>query len=317
MNQLERIYVCVDDTDDLSVTTSTGAVAEMIARRLYREFDVMINLGITRHQLWLDDSVPYTSHNSSLCFDLDMEPGCAAQVNEIGWSVIDSMRAEGSEPGLCVLPVPMEDGAPAAGRINELRSSLLSYGLKVKSSYMTVEEALERSSHYPGMILTGGGQMNQGIVGALAGVALRLGGHDGEFRGRFDMTAFSDGDCCSADRCVRMFTRRYRTTPVLADANGAPLEGGDRVRLIRDAKAVLRNDRFTILCSPDSGGVWTPFTKEDLNRHIRRDSCDHFVPDPDEEEHLHDPGNLFCGSCLFRRLTSGGYICSAGYGPVR
>ncbi len=317
MIEQEKVFVCADDTDDLSIETSTGAIAEQIAMRLFEEFNVRINMGISRHQLWLDDSVPYTSHNSSLCFDIGLKAGSSRQVALIAWDVISRMRARGSNPGLCVYPVPQRDDDTPDPKL----ADLIAFGQKVKHSYVSPREAVRTASSLPGMILKGGGRTHQGMVGALAGVGLRISGIDGEFRGRFDMTGFSDSRCVpnlsTAGNCILEFARRYDVTPVLTDMSGNPLKPDDKVKLIRESKALLRAGRFTIPCLSGRDGIWTPCTKADLTRSVRTFSCDHFIPDPDEEEHLHDPGNLYCGSCLYRRLTARGYICSAGYGPGR
>ena len=49
-----RIYICVDDTDDLTKSTSTGKIADMIAQEIVKMGGTM-DKGITRHQLLLHD----------------------------------------------------------------------------------------------------------------------------------------------------------------------------------------------------------------------------------------------------------------------
>lgn len=58
-----KLYVCVDDTDDLTKSTSTGKVADMIANRIV-EMGGTIDKGITRHQLFLHEDIDYTSRAS-------------------------------------------------------------------------------------------------------------------------------------------------------------------------------------------------------------------------------------------------------------
>ena len=67
-----RIYICVDDTDDLTKSTSTGKIADMIAQEIVKMGGTM-DKGITRHQLLLHDDIDYTSHNSSMCMVIDIE----------------------------------------------------------------------------------------------------------------------------------------------------------------------------------------------------------------------------------------------------
>lgn len=54
------LYLGIDDTDTRE-SRGTGRLARMIARELSRSYPVM---GVTRHQLFVHPSIPYTSHNS-------------------------------------------------------------------------------------------------------------------------------------------------------------------------------------------------------------------------------------------------------------
>src|SRR5699024_1865694 len=69
---IRLLICCVDDTDELSGDTSTGAVAEAIADRAL-QMGAEILLGISRHQLLVHPDVPYTSHNSSMCFSAHIQ----------------------------------------------------------------------------------------------------------------------------------------------------------------------------------------------------------------------------------------------------
>ena len=64
-----RFFVGIDDTDNLE-SRGTGYVGRTMA-----ELIVANGLGstgaISRHQLLFDPRVPYTSHNSSLCIEVE------------------------------------------------------------------------------------------------------------------------------------------------------------------------------------------------------------------------------------------------------
>ena len=68
---MAHVVVCVDDTDDVTKSTSTGKVAGTIAGAC-EALGGRLRLGTTRHQLLLSPDVPYTSHNSSMCFEAEV-----------------------------------------------------------------------------------------------------------------------------------------------------------------------------------------------------------------------------------------------------
>ena len=63
-----NIYIGMDDTDNLE-SRGTGHLARTIAQELAAEYQL---LGVTRHQLLVDERVPYTSHNSSAVIELEV-----------------------------------------------------------------------------------------------------------------------------------------------------------------------------------------------------------------------------------------------------
>ena len=87
-----RIYICVDDTDDLTKSTSTGKIADMIAQEIVKMGGTM-DKGITRHQLLLHDDIDYTSHNSSMCMVIDIEGVEISQMQEAAVKVLKANMA--------------------------------------------------------------------------------------------------------------------------------------------------------------------------------------------------------------------------------
>ena len=59
------VYIGIDDTDNPD-TRGTGFRARQLVDRLH-DRDMARTVGVTRHQLLVDDRIPYTSHNSSAC----------------------------------------------------------------------------------------------------------------------------------------------------------------------------------------------------------------------------------------------------------
>ena len=96
-----RYYLCVDDTDDLTKKTSTGKIAEHIKKEA-ESLGSVIDYGITRHQLLLDDAIAYTSHNSSMCFSGSLSEGQLSRLWEKAAEIIMAEKAETADPGLCL-----------------------------------------------------------------------------------------------------------------------------------------------------------------------------------------------------------------------
>lgn len=60
-----KLLIGIDDTDNLE-SRGTGYRVRQLANWL-SEKNLVVPLGITRHQLLVDPRIPYTSHNSSAC----------------------------------------------------------------------------------------------------------------------------------------------------------------------------------------------------------------------------------------------------------
>lgn len=309
----ETLYVCVDDTDDLTKETSTGSISEEIANEIEHRYGSRLRAGITRHQLLLAKDVPYTSHNSSMCFDVVVPRGKAEEVADLAWECIEARRAATSNPGLCIWVAPSNsaDVRSADGR------RLVEFGMEAKRRYVSVDEAKALADSVSGLILRGGGETAQGMVGALAGVGLRFGGEDGRFRGKWDLADIAEGAQSEGDRwatvaqCIEGFAGRGIDARFV-DASGAPLASDDEVVLIPDAKPVLRGGDFTVVSEPGADGAWLPCTKKSFAKKVHRSKvgCELFERDPDAEEHVEDESRRSCGACLYRIFSEGGISCS-------
>lgn len=73
-----HIVLCIDDTDNID-SRGTGELATLIADAI-EEKGWGSCTGITRHQLFIHPDVPYTSHNSSMCFEADIKDDCLKDI---------------------------------------------------------------------------------------------------------------------------------------------------------------------------------------------------------------------------------------------
>lgn len=175
---MDSFLLSIDDTDNLD-SPGTGHVLADIGDILESK-GLGIPSRISRHQLFVHPDVPYTSHNSAMCTILT---GVTDQKNLI--SVVEaeliSRAAEGSDPGICcVAEHAILDTGP-----------LLAWGKRAKRELLTKDEAYS-TARSCGLYLNELGGTGDGIIGALAGVSLRLGGSDGRFRGRIPVAPGTD-----------------------------------------------------------------------------------------------------------------------------
>ncbi|MFZ5968336.1 MAG: hypothetical protein ACOYVK_14330 [Bacillota bacterium] len=166
-----RTFVCIDDTDNLE-TRGTGELARIMIEHI-EEMGLGKCSDITRHQLYFHPDIPYTSHNSAMCFVIEHQQDIYDILRDFAVDFLVKERAEGSDPGLCIA---------ALEKLKD-HQSLLNYGRRAKKEILTKELAYETAQNH-GIYLSEHGGTGGGVIGALAGVALRLTGNDGRFKGK-------------------------------------------------------------------------------------------------------------------------------------
>lgn len=212
--------VCIDDTD-MPGTRGTGWLVEGLCKIL-KEKGLARTSTISRHQLFVHEDIPYTSHNSSMCFELSLKQGIIEPVIEMMAGFLEDRSEKGSDPGLCVAKM---------GQDLE-REALIEFGrtCKVEVSSKTAAYALAQKT---GVHLSEHGGTGQGVVGALAGVGLRLCGNDGRYRGWYHFGR--PGDIVSVETlCAYPFVNRVVTR------DGVPLPMNSRVRIGSDKTKTVR-----------------------------------------------------------------------------
>jgi hypothetical protein len=158
--------VGIDDTDAGS-SIGTGALARELALYLERDHDVRPR-GITRHQLLVHPDIPYTSHNSSACLELEHEAGPEA-LGDACQCFLELLFHPGADPGLCV-----------AARTQAAGAAVMDFGLRAQREVVQMSAARDRA-RAGGILLRELGGSGLGIIGALAACALRAGENDGRF----------------------------------------------------------------------------------------------------------------------------------------
>lgn len=164
-----KLLICIDDTDDIE-SKGTGEIAEEIAS-LIEENGFGQASPVTRHQLYVHEDIPYTSHNSAMCFEVQLTGDTAYEkMIPIIEKHLEQESALEADPGLCIFK---KTDNPA----------LIAFGQKAKVQVLSKEEAYAFAKDH-GIFLKEYGGTGDGIIGALAGTGLRLSGNDGRFRGK-------------------------------------------------------------------------------------------------------------------------------------
>ena len=161
-----RYLIGIDDTDNLE-SRGTGFRARQLLQRL-AEAGCAQPRGITRHQLFVHPGIPYTSHNSSACLDVEAEDDAIGSLADFCRDYLASESAPGSDAGLCIAPYA------------RVADAMVDFGRSAKRTILTREQARELAAGH-GAFLEGVTGDHMGVIGALSAVGLRRGGHDGRF----------------------------------------------------------------------------------------------------------------------------------------
>ncbi|MEI6205728.1 MAG: hypothetical protein WCP20_02985 [Desulfuromonadales bacterium] len=246
-----RVLISIDDTDNLE-SPGTGALASRIASDL--EKNIWGKCGfITRHQLLIHPDIPYTSHNSSMCFSAEIADIYLEKVIKHASEFLARESAAESDPGLCVAVID---------HLSE-PDELILFGQTAKQSVLTKESAYELARR-AGVHLSEHGGTGQGVIGALAGAGLRLSGNDGRLKGQltFDEPA---GVVSVAALRARNDIDEVRTL------DGSAVTNRDMVRLGEKVKTVLLGGKSVLLViaadSASDGAPWQTCPRQLLKRY--------------------------------------------------
>jgi hypothetical protein len=161
---MTRAWIGIDDTDNLE-SRGTGNMARRLIAQLELH-QLAEGLGVTRHQLLVSPEIPYTSHNSSACLQVE-----TADLDGVWLTCRDFLTAEsapGSDAGLCLAVLEQVDG------------EVQRFGRAAKQEVLTMQAAHELAAR-KGLRLEGLVGTRGGVIGSLAAVGLCVEGNDGRF----------------------------------------------------------------------------------------------------------------------------------------
>ena len=235
-----KLFICIDDTDNLD-SIGTGELLENM-----RDAAAAAGFGkggfIVRYQLLLDDAIPYTSHNSSMCctFETDDRAGLTAFCRDY----LENNCAAGSDPGLCILT----DDA------NKDYTVLTAFGKRAQSEVLTKHDAYTAAEAFGADVsLTEHGGTGGGVIGALAGAGLRAGRHEGRIKGKLHPLPGR------STMTVREFCDLYAVQQVV-DTDRQPVDADLVLTFTEPTKAIYTDGMVTCIVCRENG-VWKPQPK--------------------------------------------------------
>ncbi|ABZ74736.1 conserved hypothetical protein [Shewanella halifaxensis HAW-EB4] len=245
--------ICIDDTDDIG-TKGTGEIAEEIAAKLApppltADDKIPVTRLVTRHQLFVHPDIPYTSHNSAMCFQIETELSFD-EIKAICIAHLKQESAAASDPGLAILDLASSYDI----------EQLIAFGQQSKVEVKTKDQAYTLAEVL-GIDLSEHGGTGQGIIGALAGLGLRLSGQDGRVKGQLKLGQTSDGSGEVQMSVAEVLAATGLQAVISVD--GEKLAGDQVLTLKGKIKAVLTQYQFALLVCGDSGR-WLNATKQEL-----------------------------------------------------
>jgi tRNA(Ile2) C34 agmatinyltransferase TiaS len=147
------ILIGLDDTDSLH-SRGTNQLAKGLIRTVLSDFRCR---RIVRHQLLIDDRIPFTSKNGSASIWLEPADVSLDDLFRLVADAVERDFIDGSDPGLCVA--------------RDVPPSLCEFGRLCQRSVVTIDHAFQLAKE-AGVRLAGLGGTNGGVIGALAAVGL-------------------------------------------------------------------------------------------------------------------------------------------------
>ena len=243
------VLICIDDTDNHE-SKGTGHLAEILRHDIENLYGGKTSR-ITRHQLYVCDDIPYTSHNSTMCFRAEMDPACLQEMIDYAGKMLVQKSAPGSDPGLCVA---------VTDRIIQ-EDELIRYGMDATRKVLTKNEAVTLAAKL-NIHLSEHGGTGGGIIGALAGIGLRLSGNNGRFKGWIEI------DETRKNMSVNEIINSFDIDEVRS-IDGTLPDPGDMVTLGGRIKTVLLDGKPVLLVKKNTSGdfLWESLGKEELRRY--------------------------------------------------
>jgi hypothetical protein len=219
-----KVTIGIDDTDNLT-SRGTGFMARQLLAHLH-ESEILIPEIILRHQLLVDDRIPYTSHNSSasitgqlISSEQNLKDACISYLLE--------HSADGSDVGLCIF-----------SNCQQSNNQIIEWGYSAKEIVLTYEDAISLAEK-SNIFLTGLTGQKTGIIGALAAVGLSLSANDGRvlwIKGLREANGVYSAEKIKIDFGIE----------IIKEISGSIINNDSRVLLSDWTRPVMQNGNLTL-----------------------------------------------------------------------
>lgn len=243
-----RFYIGIDDTDNLESRGTGFRCRELAALLIAKGLGDVI--GISRHQLLFDKRIPYTSHNSSGCIEIETEN--ISKVTDISRQYLIENGAEGSDVGLCI------------AEAEKISTDVIQWGLNAKKEILTKPDAVNLAKQN-NILLEGLTGTQDGIIGALAAVGLRKSGNDGRYvwvKGK-ELRELTE----------TVFTiealKKITLLESVINLQGDTISDNEKIYTGEWYRPVLKNNQITIFAEAINGKTdyeWSVLSKEHIKR---------------------------------------------------
>ena len=219
------IFIGIDDTDNKE-SRGTGFLSRQLGK-LIEEHSLGIVAGITRHQLFVHEDIPYTSRNSSAC--LTIENASRADLYRVCREYLLEHSAEGSDAGL------------AMASAEDIPDEVIDFGSRAKKEVLSQAMALALAGKY-NIDLEGLTGTKDGIIGALAAIGLRKSGDDGRF-------IWVRGTELHEIAGIYTIEKTLEVTGIdsVVDKLGNILQATDKINLGDWVRPVIRNNKILLV----------------------------------------------------------------------
>lgn len=161
-----RFLISLDDTDE-TASRGTGFRGRQLARWLALR-GLATTHSISRHQLCRASGIPYTSHNSAVCLEVEAKKSDRAILETRLAYFVGQSSAPASDPGYSL------------AELHHVDDSIKAFGKKCKQTPVTLDHALAAAASSSVSLQSMAGP-GRGRIGALAALGLRASGADGRF----------------------------------------------------------------------------------------------------------------------------------------
>ncbi len=210
--------------------------------RVYRLFRARL----FRHAplVLLDLRINCTSHNSSMCLKARLTESQKQSALNFALDLLWHKCTSGAKPGIA---------ATFEKDIANVQE-LINFGRSAKEIFLSTERAFKTASTQNVFLkeLKSGAR---GVIGAPAGIGLRLSGNDGKIRGKFELE--------KSNLSVRELLG-LNFIEALADENFKPLSPNELVNLIGALKPVFLDFKATLLVKKEAGGGFRNLNVKEL-----------------------------------------------------